>query len=289
MTTDLTFGVISRLLYSTAQVLWAGRLGDRDALVLHGAPEQLHEAAIELSAPHRLMAPSHPLIQISGAPDLGASLVTIQPGVIGLVTIWDSAEQIILYADTETAGTLWFPGIPTSENDSFANYWRMGMDTSLLVGGPYLVRGIDYVGGDSTIINLRGDLIENVRLILVGLPSSVRQLRWNGQPIEADIAPGVAQAAQGILSQRSSIIDATLTHRRNNVVGVQENGVNPFDPPKLLDWKYADSLPEIMTNFSDANWVLANRTATNSPFKPYGSANNVNLYGCDYGLWVEED
>ncbi len=290
VTTDLTFGTASRLLYSTAQVLWAGRLGDRDALVLHGAPGQLHEAAIEFSAPHRLTASPHPLIQISETPDLRTSLVTIQPGAKGLVTIWDSTEQIILYSDTETAGSLWFPGIPTSVNDSFAHHWPLGMNTNLLVAGPYLVRGIDFAGGDSTALNLRGDLIESVRLILVGLPSSIRQLTWNDQPIEANIAPAVAPTYQETVSTRSSsIIEATLIHRRDNIIEMQENGVNPFDPPKLLHWKYANSLPEIMANFSDVNWVLADRTDTNSPFKPYGSPNNINLYGCDYGLWVKED
>src|SRR5258708_20218808 len=51
VTTDLTFGTASRLLYSTAQVLWPGRLGDRNPLLLHVPPRHLHAAALDFSPP----------------------------------------------------------------------------------------------------------------------------------------------------------------------------------------------------------------------------------------------
>jgi len=52
--------------------------------------------------------------------------------------------------------------------------------------------------------------------------------------------------------------------------------------PELTGWKYADSLPEVQANYSDAAWVTANHTTTNiTPPMLYG--NGVVLFGCDYG------
>ncbi|KAF8329797.1 uncharacterized protein EI90DRAFT_3062042 [Cantharellus anzutake] len=284
--TDLTFGVASKLLYSTAQVLWAGRIGDRDALVLHGATGQFHEAAVRFP-PSRHITAQHPLIHVLEDKARGANLITIQPGVKGLVVIWDSLEQIILYADTETAGTLWFPRIVAPRN--LMN--NPGPNTSLLVSGPYLVRDAKFADGDGTALNLRGDLIEGVRLVLVGLPPTVRRLTWNGQLIEADIAPAFSTANQARLSTSfgsTSFVEATLTYRAGHLSNAHGEN-NPFDPPKLLDWMYTDALPEILANFSDADWTLADHRLTNSPYKPYGGPNATNLYGCDYGLLVKVD
>ncbi|KAF9240278.1 glycoside hydrolase family 35 protein [Melanogaster broomeanus] len=107
--TDYSFGS-SKILYSTAQI------GGRDVLFLYGDHSQEHEAALALTGTPRFQAQS----------------------AKGLVTIWDSSEQLILYSDTATAGTFWSPEIPSSESGDFANYWQFGTNMSILVGGPYL-------------------------------------------------------------------------------------------------------------------------------------------------------
>ena len=53
--------------------------------------------------------------------------------------------------------------------------------------------------------------------------------------------------------------------------------------PALSDWRFANSLPEIQDGFDDRSWTIANKTSTNSPFKPFYGDGRV-LYGCDYQL-----
>ena len=52
--------------------------------------------------------------------------------------------------------------------------------------------------------------------------------------------------------------------------------------PELTGWKYKDSLPEIKTDFDDAEWIVAEKTSTNINVKPRFGDGRV-LYGCDYG------
>ena len=266
---DLTFGSSSHLLYSTASILWSGKLGDRDALFLYGDGGLEHEAAIKFKSQSSYL--EHGLEYT--AMDGGFSLVTIAKGVTGLVTIWDSSEQIVLFADTNTAGTMWFPVLPfpSLALNPFSHYWQFGTNQTVLVGGPYLVRSATLSGADGTVLELRGDLEDSVRLILIGLPSAVRSLRWNGQPVEADLS--MAISSPGV----SSIVRTELIVSRHNL-----SGVAPLDPPVLKEWKYANGLPEIDKGYSDSNWALANHTSTSIPYKPYG--NGTVLYGCDYGL-----
>jgi len=79
--------------------------------------------------------------------------------------------------------------------------------------------------------------------------------------------------------------DAALT-KHNTFVGRVElkNPASSIVAPTLGNWKFADSLPEIQANFSDASWTIANHITTNIPYKPY-YGDRV-LYGCDYKLYV---
>jgi hypothetical protein len=203
----------------------------------------------------------------------GFSLVTITKGVAGLVTIWDSSEQIVLFADTDTAGTMWFPIIPISSLaiNPFSNYWQFGTNQTVLVGGPYFVRSATLSAG-GTALNLRGDLKDSVRLILIGLPISVRSLTWNGQYVEADLSMAISSSGA-----TSSIVQSEFIVPHHHLPAVA-----PLEPPVLKEWRYANGLPEIDKEYLDSNWVLANHTFTNIPYKPYGIG--TVLYGCDYGL-----
>lgn len=255
--TDYSFGS-SKVLYSTAQVLYAGQIGNRDVLFLYGDPSQEHEIALRLTGVPRLKAQS---TSISYASINGVSTVAFLSGIEGLVTVWDSSEQLVLYSDASTAGTFWSPEIPTNPSDDFANYWQYGTNTSVLIGGPYLVRNATISG---STLAIRGDLYEGVRLIVIA-PDTVRAVTWNGIPVSADFAAAATVTQQGGFSaQISPSLSATGTVA-----------------PRLTNWRYANSLPEIESNFSDANWTISNHTETNIPFKPYYGDGRV-LYGCDY-------
>jgi len=257
--TDYPFGS-SEVLYATAQVFYAGCIGNRDVLFLYGDPSQEHEAALVFKGTPRIQAQGS---RFHSSTSNDITTVSFLTGIEGLVTVWDSDEQLVLYSDTATAGTFWSPEIPAGGGGDFASYWQFGTNTSILVGGPYLVRNATISG---PTLALQGDLYEGVRLIVVA-PDTVKMVTWNGIPVSADA--NVAAAVTSIGGFSAQISPSSL------VVGIS--------PPQLTDWRYADSLPEIRSFFSDANWTVANRTTTNIPFKPYYGDGRV-LYGCDYEL-----
>jgi hypothetical protein len=89
----------------------------------------------------------------------GVTPVTFLPGIQGFITIWDSSEQLVVYSDTDTAGTFWSPEISANDSVEFANYWQFGTNSSILVGGPCLIRNATITG---STLALCGDLNDSV-------------------------------------------------------------------------------------------------------------------------------
>lgn len=119
-----------------------------------------------------------------------------------------------------------------------------------------------------TQLALRGDLNTSARLTVIA-PPTIRTITWNGERVSSDAS------ATSSLTSRGGFIGQLQVARTASAITV----------PKLSNWKFADSLPEIQNNFSDATWTIANHTTTNIPFKPYYGDGRI-LYGCDYGLSV---
>ncbi|KAL0580562.1 hypothetical protein V5O48_001474 [Marasmius crinis-equi] len=272
--TDYAFGANSRALYSEAQVFFAGVIDGRDVLLLHGDSEQLHSFAVPLTG-----TPT-PGMTLPGSADIQfrdtvgsdkARLIVVLPGVEGLVTVYDSDTQLILYADTETVDTFWAPTI-AGEGD-FANFWSLGTNETVLIGGPYLVRSADISGNE---LALRGDLnisegAADVMLTVIA-PKNINSITWNGQPV----------------TQASSFLPTSWVSGTIPGVGSGDSTTNSLTGgqitlPKLDQWKFKDSLPEISSDFDDSSWALANHTTTNIPQKPLYGDGRV-LYGCDYGF-----
>lgn len=267
--TGYTFGASSKVAYSTAQVFYAGTIDKRDILFLHGNSSQDHETALKLTGtPNKLHVNQSPLVTLTANPTgllEGNTIVGFGAGIEGLVTVWDSNTQLILYADSETAATFWNPVIAGDSKDPLRNYWGVGTNESILVGGPYLVRDATLSGSK---LALRGDLKTDVRLTVIA-PKSIRSITWNGERVSEDVA-----AASAITSSGAFVGQLKLS---NSFGGVQI--------PKLTNWKFKDSLPEVQKGFNDNSWTVANHTTTNIPLKPYYGDGRV-LYGCDYGLSV---
>lgn len=266
--TDYGFGDSSTLLYSTASIFFAGEIGGRDVLFVFGDSDQSHEFALPLQG-NATVTTSNSLITSTSTGN--ATLIGVMPGVSGLITVVDSNSQLVLFADSLTADTFFAPVLPStdstdSDTSEFANYWQFGSNSTVLVGGPHLVRNAS-LSSDGVTLALRGDLNTTSPTILtVFAPTSVSTVMWNGEAV----------MMQANTSSSNGVFVGTI-QAASDFSGVAV--------PELTGWKFADSLPEIQANFSDANWTVANHTTTNIPFPPFYGDGRI-LYGCDYGLWV---
>ncbi|KAM5541258.1 hypothetical protein V8D89_005187 [Ganoderma adspersum] len=111
--TDYAFGAHGALLYTTASIFFAGTIGARDVLFLYGSPAQSHEFAFAQAGTGTRAASSRVrFVPPSGS---GSSFTTVavlpQSGPNtdsdaepGLLTIWESDEQLVLFADPATVG-----------------------------------------------------------------------------------------------------------------------------------------------------------------------------------------
>ena len=268
--TDYTFGSSSKLLFSTAQIFYASTIDKRDILFLHGTISQDHEAALVLTGtPNKVQSAQSSLVKFTTSnPTLGSgmTIVSFLSSIDGLVTVWDSDTQLVLYADSVTAATFWSPVIAGPSNDPLANYWGLGTNQSILVGGPYLVRDARLSG---STLALRGDLKTDVRLTVIA-PRNVRSITgtWNEEPVAGDFSVAFSLSSIG-----GFVGQLQTRHSLTSSVKV----------PKLTGWRFQDSLPEIQESFNDNIWAVANHTTTNIPLKPYYGDGRI-LYGCDYGL-----
>ena len=115
--TDYAFGARGALLYTTASVFFAGTIGARDVLFLYGSPEQSHEFAFALEGTGTRSSSSRVRFvpPFSGSASGNYTTVAVLPqsstesdsetDAGGLLTIWDSDAQLVLFADPATAAT----------------------------------------------------------------------------------------------------------------------------------------------------------------------------------------
>ncbi|KAL4244519.1 glycosyl hydrolase 35 family protein [Abortiporus biennis] len=265
--TDYTFGSKSHVLYSTASVFFAGVIDGRDVLFIFGDSDQSHELAVAFSGNGVRSAQSDVRFSTQAGPS-GFTTVTFLPGIKGLVTVWESSSQLVLYSDPVTAASFWAPTIAfTTSPSKLENFFQFGSNDTVLVGGPYLVRNATITRAGQ--LALRGDLNTSAILTVIA-PSTVKTVSWNGEIIPVDFAPSASGSGR-----RSSII---RTGKANMKISSKSINV-----PTLEGWKFADSLPEIQANFSDADWIVADHTSTNITRKPTFGDGRI-LYGCDYGF-----
>ena len=253
--TDYTFGAHGALLYTTASIFFAGTIGTRDVLFLFGDADQSHEFALTLSGAGARARSSR--LQFSNSTGAaGVTTIAIAPGPAGLVTVWESPSQLVLFADPGTAATFWAPAVKSATPHTvqgLESFWQFGTNETVLVGGPYLVRNATIEG---RTLALRGDLNASVPLTVVA-PPAVREVTWNGARVDVRAEGG----------------GALLTGRLEESAAVREVRV-----PKLTGWKFADSLPEVRGGFDDEAWTVANKTTTNINLKPVFGDGRV-LYG----------
>ncbi|KIP02769.1 glycoside hydrolase family 35 protein [Phlebiopsis gigantea 11061_1 CR5-6] len=247
--TDYTFGNAGKLLYSTANVLFAGAIGGVDTVFLYGDADQGHEFAL-LSG---------------GKTSTFAFTPATFPGGLKVVSAPKASGQpLVLFADTNTASTFFAPHVPSAAADvKFRNFFQFGTNETVLVGGPQLVRNATVAGHT---LALRGDLNASVPLTLL-VPSAVSTVSWNGKAVAVRPLAG-APSFPG-----AKLLSGSLTF------GL---GAGSIAVPALTGWKFADSLPEAAAGFDDGAWTTADHTTTNITAPLFGDGRV--LYGCDYGF-----
>jgi len=245
--TDYHYGSSGFILWSTAPIFFAGHIGSRDVLYITADPGEPSEVALSHSARVDLRFPE-------GVPEGGA------------ITVIDTDTSLVLVSTSLTAGTYFAPVL--SGTGPHANFWQIGTNSTVLVGGPHLVRNAS-LGEDGTLV-LHGDLNASVTLQVIG-PPHMTSVTWNGESVVKD-----PTATDGL-----SLFPGTF-------VGHLTFPSTKIAVPALVRWKFSDSLPEIQATFDDSYWVEADHSMTHTPSKPYYGDGRV-LYGCDYGLYVESD
>jgi hypothetical protein len=214
----------------------------------------------------------------------------------GFTSIQVSPSLLVLVADTETATTFWSPTIATSAVDSnpYANFYQEGTNKTLLISGPYLVRNATL---ESSSLSIVGDVNRTTTKLLVYGGEEVQAVSWNGKSI--DVTKNAWGAWEGTI-----VVE-------DEAAGVLEGGM---DLPKLENWKYKDSLPEVKYGYDDvslfsllflssvfsgaqhelisshrcspslsqSSWTVADHTETTNPFPPFDGSGPSILYANDY-------
>ncbi|KAI0278189.1 glycoside hydrolase family 35 protein [Russula aff. rugulosa BPL654] len=240
--TDYHYGSSGFVLWSTAPIFFAGHIGTRDVLYVTADRGEPSELALSRSARVDLKFPE-------GVPREGP------------LAVIDTETSLVLVSTTLAAGTFFAPVL--SGACPHANFWQIGTNSTVLVGGPQLVRNAS-IEADGTLA-LHGDLNASVTLQVIG-PVHMTTVTWNGKPVTKNTT------ATHDLSRHPGTFVGHLPFSNTNIT-----------VPTLTGWKFSDSLPEIKATFNDSNWVVANHTTTNIPFRPYYGDGRV-LYGCDYGF-----
>lgn len=266
ITTNYAFGSRSRTLYSTALIFFSGSIDGIDVLFLYGDSDQEHEVGLDLAGSANRTVQDHTHVQITSDGIPSTTIITVKSGFQGFIPLYESDTQLILFADKDTVSDFWAPTVASDNlTDPFANYWSIGTNETVLVGGPYLVRSAVISG---TELALKGDLnatnTEQMPLTVIA-SSTVKSLTWNGENVSLELTANESMIRTGKISSTK--------------ISIQVPDL------EVLEWKFNDSLPEVHTNFDDSDWAIANHTTTNIPFPMYYGDGRI-LYGCDYGLYV---
>ncbi|KAH7924781.1 glycoside hydrolase family 35 protein [Leucogyrophana mollusca] len=253
---DYVFGVSqTRMLYSTTEIMTWTSIDETDYIILYALAGQTGETAIQFadrptvdltSAPNANVQSSYVNGTLTLNYELNASAGS--PAAVRLGT-----NLVLLIMDRDSAAQWHAPVI--NGGGTFEAYFSIGTNSTVLVGGPYLVRSAAI--RDDTLY-LDGDL-NGTTTIEFFAPSAVSHLVWNGQSFNAwHTTSGSYQA----------VIQATVS----------------VTLPTLGDWKVSGSLPEVDPDFDDSAFVTADLTMTNYTNLPPLAGEYV-LYSQQYGFY----
>ncbi|KAJ3561176.1 hypothetical protein NP233_g10355 [Leucocoprinus birnbaumii] len=255
LVTDYVFGQSrTKILYSTAEIMTWTTIDSSDTLILYAPSGQTGETAFTFASAPTVSAP--PAISSNFTGGVLTLHYTLTTGIQS-VTVSSGSNRInLLIMDKATANTWHAPVI--AQSGMFGNYFSVGSNTTVLVGGPYVLRNATISGNT---LSMFGDLNGTTNLEFFA-PASVTALRWNG------VSHSVTKTSRGSFS-------------------TTVNGPAQASPlPILQNWKAMGSLPEIDPDFDDSGFVTADQTKTNvEPAHGKPQSCSQVLYSQQYGFY----
>ncbi|KAG6815930.1 hypothetical protein H0H93_008784, partial [Arthromyces matolae] len=244
--TNYPFGS-SKLQYSTAEIMTWATFDRIDTLIAYALAGQTLEIAVE----NPTSSPVHVLGSRSINATADGNIVTIIGSPLN-ITVVEFANTRIIVADKKTASAFWAPRLAVSGTGH--DHYDLGPDvSSVLVKGPYLLRS---AAAQGSTLQLTGDL-NGTTTIDMFASKAYTEVTWNGQPVKV--------SRSDIGSLRGSLeLPANLHSVHLPIL-------------QKLEWKCANSLPELSSKYDDSTWVVANKTSTLRPQQP--SAGKDSGYG----------
>ncbi|KAF9268257.1 glycoside hydrolase family 35 protein [Marasmius fiardii PR-910] len=241
----------AHLLYSSAEIFTWVTIDEKDVIVLYGNAGELHETAFTFQG---TAIPTANVISGPGTiqqQKLSSNSLAVQFTTNGQ-TVVQVGDKIMLYIlDRENAYQFWVPPSPGHFDHVAAPR------EPIIIKGGYLLRSAVSEGGRLAIV---GDLNTTTSLEIIGPQSLIRTITFNGKPV-SDLKKTSYGSLMGTVS--ALLPDVKLPDLKG------------------LNWKTADSLPEVKKDYSDDLWTVASNTKTVNPTAP---KTPVVLYAGDYGF-----
>ena len=249
--TDYELGDAPRLIYSSADIFTWKRYDNKTILLIYGALNETHEIAFS--------ATELDVIEGSNV-KLTSTITNSKYAVINWVVtphraIVKVGQNLFVYLLCRNeAYDYWVLDLPGSD---LTGETPDGLNSAVVVKAGYLLRSAVVHGHTLALV---GDLNRTVIFEIVGAPSVVKALTFNGKGIPSD-------------TNDYGVLHGELPYTRLEI-----------SLPKLndLSWNAIDSLPEISANYDDSQWTLASLTSTSNPNT---LKTPVSLYGSDYGYY----
>jgi hypothetical protein len=230
------------LVYSTAEVFTWHKYDDKTVLIVYGGPGETHELALA----------------VTGLEVLEGDVKSITTRGYTVLNFAVDGGRKVAKVGVENSFIYVYM---VSRNEAY-NYWAVDQaphdnsDAIILKAG-YLTRTAKVEG---TTLAITGDLNATTPIEVIGAPSSVTKVTFNGKDVS--VAPSNAGALCGSIELPKA----------------------PISVPKLneLEWKYIDTLPEIQASYDDSKWKVADLKKTYNSLRPLTTS--VSLYSSDYGF-----
>ncbi|TFK43322.1 glycoside hydrolase family 35 protein [Crucibulum laeve] len=245
---DYTAGS-TELVYSTGEIFTWATIDGRDVIVLYGNAGELHETAFKFSG----QAPVARVLSGTGTikqQTLSGGALAIQYTTSGQTVFQVRNTLVYIFVDRTTAYEFWVLHPPS--NGAFAQF---NTKNPIIIKGGYLLRSVST--SESTLA-ITGDLNSTASFEIIAPKASSQKVTFNGGTLT------LGRTSYGTLTAKRTVNLPSVT----------------IPNLSTLNWKTADSLPEISRTYSDAKWTVANHTSSINPVVPLTSAV---LYAGDYG------